>query len=124
MIFTNCNVCGVTLRTDSEDRMGMCERCAGNGPLEKPVEAWSNPSADAAQSGDRHHATAAVEWEGPKTHEEARCFHQGFLSGLTVYARESGASTLKRDNPLLKRLMDEQGWKTIEEFERISGSQP
>jgi len=28
-IFTNCNVCGIALRTDAEDEIGMCEKCAG-----------------------------------------------------------------------------------------------
>ena len=27
-VFTNCNVCGIKLRTDDENQMGMCERCA------------------------------------------------------------------------------------------------
>ena len=27
-VFTNCNVCGVKLRTVAEDQVGMCERCA------------------------------------------------------------------------------------------------
>jgi hypothetical protein len=27
-VFTNCNVCGIPLRTADEDQMGMCERCA------------------------------------------------------------------------------------------------
>lgn len=27
-VFTNCNVCGIKLRTEAEDQMGMCERCA------------------------------------------------------------------------------------------------
>jgi len=27
-VFTNCNVCGIKLRTDDEEKMGMCERCA------------------------------------------------------------------------------------------------
>lgn len=27
-VFTNCNVCGIKLRTEEEDRIGMCERCA------------------------------------------------------------------------------------------------
>ncbi len=31
-IFTNCNVCGIKLRTEAEDRMGMCERCCAEGP--------------------------------------------------------------------------------------------
>ncbi len=65
--------------------------------------------------------TASKEWEGPKTHEEAQMFHQGFISGLTVYARERGDSTLRRENELLRRLMDEQGWKTIESYEKIAG---
>jgi hypothetical protein len=29
MVFTNCNVCGIRLRTQDEDVMGMCEGCAG-----------------------------------------------------------------------------------------------
>jgi hypothetical protein len=28
-VFTNCNVCGIKLRTADEDKMGMCVRCAG-----------------------------------------------------------------------------------------------
>ena len=27
-VFTNCNGCGIRLRTRDEDEMGMCERCA------------------------------------------------------------------------------------------------
>lgn len=27
-VFSNCNVCGITLRNRDEDEMGMCERCA------------------------------------------------------------------------------------------------
>ncbi len=27
-VFSNCNVCGIKLRTSDEDKMGMCERCA------------------------------------------------------------------------------------------------
>lgn len=27
-VFSNCNVCGIRLRTEDEDQMGMCERCA------------------------------------------------------------------------------------------------
>lgn len=58
-------------------------------------------------------------WAGPQTHEEAKCFHQGFISGLTVYARESGHSTLRTVNELLRRLMDDQGFKTIETYELL-----
>lgn len=58
-------------------------------------------------------------WEGPKTHEEARCYHQGYIAGLTAYARETGQSTLRTGNELLRRLMDDQGWATIETFERL-----
>jgi RecJ-like exonuclease len=28
LVFTHCNVCGIKLRTEDEDKMGMCERCA------------------------------------------------------------------------------------------------
>ena len=59
-------------------------------------------------------------WAGPQSHEEARCLHEGFIAGLTAYARESGHSTLRRDNDLLRRLMDEHGWKTIETYEALS----
>lgn len=59
------------------------------------------------------------DWAGPQTHDEANCYHQGFLGGLTAYARERGDSTLKSQNPLLARLMDEQGWATIERFEKL-----
>ena len=31
-VFTDCNVCGIKLRTESEHRMGMCDRCAAEGP--------------------------------------------------------------------------------------------
>lgn len=27
-VFTNCNVCGIKLRTDDEEEIGMCDRCA------------------------------------------------------------------------------------------------
>lgn len=27
-VFTNCNVCGIVLRTEEEERMGMCEKCS------------------------------------------------------------------------------------------------
>jgi hypothetical protein len=28
VVFTNCNVCGIRLRTEDEEKMGMCARCA------------------------------------------------------------------------------------------------
>lgn len=62
---------------------------------------------------------SAQDWEGPQTIDEARCFDSGFKAGLTTYAREKGDSTLKSGNELLRRLMDEQGWKTIETFEKL-----
>lgn len=58
----------------------------------------------------------------PKTREEAKWFHDGFISGLTVYAREKGDSTLKRQNDLLRRLMDEQGQKTGDMWDKISAT--
>ena len=91
----------------------------------------SNPSEWTDE--DRREALASVEpahervvavsagpSPGPQTHEEARQFHEGYLAGLTVYARESGHSTLKSKNELLRRLMDEQGWKTVEMFETLA----
>lgn len=68
--------------------------------------------------------TTTQGWAGPRTHEEANCYHQGFLGGLTVFARERGESTLKSQNPLLARLMDEQGFATIETFERLPAITP
>lgn len=63
---------------------------------------------------------SAQDWEGPQTIDEARCFDSGFKAGLTAYAREKGESTLRSGNELLRRLMDEQGWSTIETFERLA----
>lgn len=56
----------------------------------------------------------------PATADEVQFYHNGFIAGLTAYAREKGDSCLKSDNALLKRLMDEQGWKTIESFEQVT----
>lgn len=58
---------------------------------------------------------------GPQTHEEARQFHDGFLSGATAYAAAIGHSTLKSNNPKLCEVFDAQGWRTIETFEKLSG---
>lgn len=66
--------------------------------------------------------TTTQDWEGPKTLDEASCYHQGFIGGLTAYAREKGDSTLKSKNELLSRMMDEQGWKTIETLEKLAVS--
>lgn len=63
--------------------------------------------------------TTTQDWEGPKTLDEANCYHQGFIGGLTAYAREKGDSTLKSKNELLRRMMDDQGWKTVETLERL-----
>jgi len=68
--------------------------------------------------------TTTQDWAGPQTREEANCYHQGFTGGLTAYSRERGDSTLKSENPLLARLMDEQGWATIDTFERLSETPP
>lgn len=63
---------------------------------------------------------------GPQTAAEAKQFYDGFRSGITAYAREIGHSTLKSNNPLLARLLDEIGLETIELFERFGddGEQP
>lgn len=59
----------------------------------------------------------AQDWAGPKTVEEAQCYHQGFIGGATAYARERGDSTLKTRNEILDKLMTEQAWKTVEAME-------
>ena len=59
---------------------------------------------------------------GPQTHEEARQFHDGFLSGATAYAVAVGHSGLKCDNQQLREVFDAQGWKTIETFEKLAAS--
>lgn len=58
--------------------------------------------------------------EAPKTHGEAKFFHDGFLAGVTAYAGLVGHSQLKSNNPILAKLLDEQGWKTIETFEKLN----
>lgn len=61
-----------------------------------------------------------AEADTPKTIDEAKAFDDGFKAGLTAYACAVGHSGLKRENPELARLMDAQGWKTIEWFEKIA----
>jgi hypothetical protein len=59
--------------------------------------------------------------EGPKnplSYEEAKWFHEGFLCGATAYAGDVGHSQLPTKNPNLRRVFDNQGWKTIEAYER------
>lgn len=65
--------------------------------------------------------TASEDSPGPQTVDEAKQFHDGYLAGLTAYAAAVGASCLKSENEILRRLMDEQGWKTVETFERLTG---
>ena len=64
--------------------------------------------------------TQSEQSPGPQTIEEAQCAYQGYIAGLTAYAREKGDSTLKRDNEILRRLMDQAGWETIEKLEAIA----
>ena len=59
-------------------------------------------------------------WKGPQTHDEAQAYHQGFVAGLTAFAMESGYSTIRSREELLRKLKDEQGWKTLDTFEQIS----
>lgn len=59
---------------------------------------------------------------GPQTVEEAQQFYSGYQCGLTAYAQAKGESGLKSKNPLLTQLMDEEGWRTIETMERITGA--
>lgn len=58
--------------------------------------------------------------EAPKTHGEARFFHDGFLAGATAYAAAVGHSCLKSNNPKLCEVFDAQGWRTIELFEKLA----
>lgn len=69
-------------------------------------------------------SAVAVESKGPQTHDEAHWYHQGFIGGLTVYARERGESCLKSENELLRRLMDEQGFATVELYEKLQAERP
>ena len=59
--------------------------------------------------------------EMEQTMDEAKAFHNGFLLGASMYAATVGHSTLKEDNEVLRALMESQGLKTIEAFERITG---
>jgi len=60
-------------------------------------------------------------WEGPKTVEEALAFNKGFRAGATAYAAKVGHPTTRKDNEALVAVLDEQGWKTIELFEKLTG---
>lgn len=85
--------------------------------------AWyEGHEADAAIDADRNHVTVASMPSGdPATVDEAKAFHDGFLAGATAYAAKIGHSTLKSDNTQLAEVFADQGWKTIELFERIIG---
>lgn len=61
----------------------------------------------------------AQEWSGPKTIEEVQVYLQGFIGGATAYARVRGDSTLKTGNNILGKLIEEQGWRTVEAMESI-----
>lgn len=65
-------------------------------------------------------AVATYGPEAPKTHEEARFFHDGFLAGATAYAAAVGHPCLKSDNEKLREVFDTQGWRTIETFEKLA----
>lgn len=59
---------------------------------------------------------------GPQTTDEVHHFHQGFLAGATAYAVAAGHSGIKTKNDVLKKVFEEQSWKTFDEFERVNGS--
>ena len=81
----------------------------------------SDGKTEFATTAEAMAPTATTEdWSGPKTHEEARMYHQGFIAGLTAYAREKGDSTLKSENHILRGLMHSQGFATLEVFEKLS----
>lgn len=75
---------------------------------------------DYATQGPEPMTVASHGPEAPKSHDEARFFHDGFLAGVTAYAGAVGHSQLKSDNAVLAKLFDEQGWRTIETYERLS----
>jgi len=56
-----------------------------------------------------------------KTVEEAKAFHDGFAAGATAYAAAVGHSCLKSNNDKMREVLAANGWRTIEEFERITG---
>lgn len=72
MVFSNCNVCGIKIRTANEDRMGMCEQCAGVGPMAPAVKAKPEQLAEkfhnlyeqlAPEHGYETRKESAVTWE-------------------------------------------------------------
>lgn len=67
-----------------------------------------------------HVQVTSQPWEGVKSVDEARAFHEGYIAGLTAYARACGHSGLKSENGQLAMLMHDQGWKTLEAFEALS----
>lgn len=69
-----------------------------------------------------HLTATAQDSPGPQTVDTAKAFHEGFLCGAAAYAREIGDSSLKSQNHILAKIMDEQGWRTIERFEQITAA--
>ena len=60
--------------------------------------------------------------DDPQTLEEARFFDNGYKAGLAAYAGAMGHSTLRASNTILKKLMDVQTTKTLDNAERIVAS--
>lgn len=69
---------------------------------------------------NEHVECTTQEWSGPQTIEEAQAFHHGFSSGATTYAVCAGDHGLKSENERLRRILDDQGFRTLEALEQIA----
>ncbi len=72
-----------------------------------------------AEKSDLLTPNCATDSPGPQSANEAKWLYDGYRAGITAYAAAVGHSTLRSKNPTLARLFDEQGWKTIELFEKF-----
>jgi hypothetical protein len=91
---------------------------------EQPADKEEYEKWEASQQMEPKCEVDPGEPAGPKTLDEAQWYHKGFHAGLAAYAVAVGHGGLKMNNDTIRRLMDEQGWKTIETFEQISAQTP
>lgn len=99
---------------DSLDSIYWCERCGtvrhdyahGGGMRSPNYPIYYVPGLDAQPNSEE--CFGSVLDKHPMATLEAIAFRDGWLAGLTVYAKEVGHSGLKSQNETLKKLMNQE----------------
>lgn len=100
---------------------GLVFKVGGDSIMPGPVsDSYEGPSDDKPQlpSSAFQPLCSTGQQLQPLSYEEAKWLHEGFLAGATVYATACGHSALKSDNEILRKVFDEQGYKTLTALER------